>query len=123
MRTSSRLAGPRGPKGRSVTIREALADRQLFGVSAPFRDLSSWRRWLVFLRADYGLPMTEEDLAIFHEHTGRMTPLTGGCPEAVVGRQSGKTRIAATIAAFEAMTAAADADRTLRAVSPPLRAR
>lgn len=49
-------------------------------------------RWDVFLKAVEGLPMTEPELAIFREHTGRQVPREGGYPEAVaiVGRQGGK---------------------------------
>lgn len=97
-----------------MTILDMLRDPALFGALAPFRDLTTWRRWLVFLRGVYGLRLDDEDLAIFREHTGRTAPRPGGYPEAVavVGRQSGKTRIAATIAAFEAATAQGEADRT-----------
>ena len=57
-----------------------------------------------------------EALRIFREHTGRTRydPPAGGYREAaaVVGRQSGKTRTAAMIVAFEAMTAPPEPDGT-----------
>ncbi|HYN08040.1 MAG TPA: hypothetical protein VES67_11670 [Vicinamibacterales bacterium] len=100
----------------SLTIVEALRDRSLFGALPAFADLSSWGAWLVFLKATYGLPLDEAEVKVFCQHTGRSAyePPAGGWREvvAVVGRQSGKTRIAATIAAFEAMTAPAEADGT-----------
>jgi len=81
-----------------------------------FKDLATWRAWLVFLRAAYGLPLSDDDRACFQRHTGRTEyrPPPGGWPEVVcvVGRQSGKTRIAATVAAFEAATAAQESDGT-----------
>jgi hypothetical protein len=84
----------------------ALADPELLGALPAFRDLSTWRPWLAFLRAVYGLAMDDEDLARFRKHTGRSAPRAGGYPEAVVitGRQSGKSAIAATVCAFEAAT-------------------
>ncbi len=99
-----------------MTIIDALADRHLLGALSVFKDLTTWRAWLVFLRAAYGLPLHADDRAIFRRHTGRTAygPPPGGWPEVacVVGRQSGKTRIAATVAAFEAATAAQEADGT-----------
>jgi len=99
-----------------MTIVEALADRHLFGALSVFKDLATWRAWLVFLRVAYGLPLTADDRATFQRHTGRTEyrPPPGGWPEVVcvVGRQSGKTRIAATVAAFEAATAAQESDGT-----------
>jgi hypothetical protein len=40
-----------------MTIIEALHDAQLFGALPAFRDLTSWRPWLAFLRAVYGLAL------------------------------------------------------------------
>ena len=89
-----------------MTIIEALQDRDLFGGLRPFRDLSSWSRWLVFLQALYGLPLDAAELRTFQEFTGRTLPRPGGYPEAaaIVGRQSGKSLIAATITTFAATT-------------------
>jgi hypothetical protein len=118
MSRSSRIRPP-------LTIVEALRDAQLFGGLPAFRDLTTWRAWLVFLAAVYGLELSTlrpvglpEDAAlrIFQEHTGRSTydPPAGGYPEnvCIVGRQSGKTRIAGTIAGFESMTATPELDGT-----------
>lgn len=100
----------------AFSILDALEDRQLFGALPAFRDLSTWRAWLVFLRAVYGLPLEGDDLGMFRRHTGRTLydPPPGGFPEVVciVGRQSGKTRIAATVTAFEAVLAEREPDRT-----------
>ena len=41
----------------ALTIVDALEDRALFGGLPAFRDLTSWRPWLAFLKAVYGLPM------------------------------------------------------------------
>ena len=99
-----------------MTIIEALADGRLFGGLPAFADLRTWDRWLVFLRACYGLPLDAEQTQTFRQHTGRSryTPPPGGWPEvvAIVGRQSGKTRIAGTIAGFEAVCTEREADGT-----------
>ena len=100
----------------SLTIVDALSDPTLFGGLPAFRDLTSWGAWLVFLKASYGLPLDDAEQEVFRLHTGRFTyePPTGGWREVVcvVGRQSGKTRIAALVAAFEAMTAPREGDGT-----------
>ena len=100
---SRRTAAP------ALTIVEALGDPHLLGGLAAFRDLASWARWLVFLKALLGLALDPDEVAIFRHHTGRTryTPLPGGYQTvvAVVVRQSGKTQIAAALAAWEAMMA------------------
>ncbi len=89
-----------------MTIIEALADPHLLGGLPQFADLTSWSRWIVFLKAVDGLPMSDEERATFRVHTGRTAPRPGGYPEAVaiVGVQSGKSQIAAAMAAFAAIT-------------------
>ncbi len=98
-----------------MNMLDALADRALFGSLPAFADLSTWRPWLAFLRAFYGLPMDDEDLELFRRHTGREAPREGGYPEAavVVGRQSGKTRFAALVGIYEAARAVMAGERGL----------
>jgi hypothetical protein len=90
-----------------MNIIESLSDKNLFGGLPAFFDLSTWRPWLVFLSAIYGLPLSSEDQQIFFHHTSRTVyaPAPGGFPEAVacIGRQSGKTRNAGTILGYEAI--------------------
>lgn len=97
-----------------MTIVDALGDRNLLGALPAFQNLTTWATWLVLLRAAYGLPLTGDEQLCFRRHTGRSEyrPPRGGWPEVVcvVGRQSGKTRIAATVAAFEAATAETETD-------------
>jgi hypothetical protein len=95
------------------SIDETLRDRRLLGAVPMFRDLSTWRPWLAFLRAFFGLAMDEHDLALFRKHTGREAPRAGGYPEAVaiVGRQSGKTAIAAACGVYAAAVAAESGQR------------
>ncbi|HEX2253146.1 MAG TPA: hypothetical protein VHQ65_07760 [Thermoanaerobaculia bacterium] len=96
-----------------MNILHALEDPALFGSLPAFRDLDTWRPWLVFLRAVYGLPLDAGDLELFRQHTGRREPRAGGYPEAalVVGRQSGKSRVAALVGVFEAARALAAGER------------
>jgi hypothetical protein len=64
-----------------------------------------WSKWHAFLRAVFGLEMTETDFAVYFECTGRTEPLTGRVSEvfAIVGRRGGKTRIMALIACWLAL--------------------
>jgi hypothetical protein len=50
-----------------VNIVDALRDQNLFGALSAFRHLDTWRTWLVFLRAAYGLPLSEHDRALFYQ--------------------------------------------------------
>jgi hypothetical protein len=90
----------------NVTINDALADPRLLGGLPQFANLTSWARWIVFLKAIDGLPVSDDERAVFRAHTGRVEPRPGGYPEAVaiVGVQSGKSQIAAAMAAFAAIT-------------------
>src|SRR5688572_10536814 len=97
-----------------MNILEAIRDRNLFGALACFRDLTTWRAWVVFLSALYGLPLDAAGVEMFKRHTGRTTyaPPAGGWREVVciTGRQSGKTRIAATVTGYEAAVAEREED-------------
>ena len=99
-----------------MTIIEALRDERLFGALPAFRKLDSWSGWIVFLKATYGLPMSASEQAVFSRHTGRTvyTPPRGGWAEVacIVGRQSGKSRVASLIAGFEAVRAKRERDGT-----------
>jgi len=83
-----------------MTLLEAVRDPALF---APFfRDHTSWRAWKAFLAALFGLPLTDEQLATYRQHTGREHPPKTQVPEAwlIVGRRGGKSRIAALVAVY-----------------------
>ena len=90
-----------------MNIIGALDDAQIFGSASPFRaGAKSWASWRTALKSIYGLPLDRAELEEFKAHTGLPSydPPPGGWKEfvAVVGRQAGKTRIGATIAAYEA---------------------
>ncbi|MBI4605859.1 MAG: hypothetical protein HY721_28165 [Planctomycetes bacterium] len=101
----------------SLSLLDALGDQRLFGAHPAFRDLESWSAWLVFLAAVYGLPLAPAEIEVFRRHAGRAAyaPPPGGWREvvAIVGRQSGKSRIAALIASFEAALSPREPDGTL----------
>ncbi len=101
---------------RPPTIIEALQDKRLLGGLPGFTNLASWQPWLTFLSALYGLPLSAEEQRRFCKHTGRTryAPPEGGYKEAAVitGVQSGKSRIASTIAAYEGLTATREMDGT-----------
>jgi hypothetical protein len=88
-----------------MNLETSLRDRRLLGGLACFRDLGTFRAWLVFVRAVEGLPLSDEEHKVFQRHTGRQASRLGGYPEAVavVGVQSGKSRIAAAFASHAAL--------------------
>jgi hypothetical protein len=87
----------------AVTILDACTDSALF---APwFRDRKTWTAWFTFLRALFGLPMTDDDLALYARCTGRSGRPTGGVHEAflICGRRAGKSFVLALVAVFLAV--------------------
>jgi hypothetical protein len=84
----------------AVSILDAIGDPELFG--RWFRTSETWQSWFAFLRALFGLPMCEADVATFRACTGRQASAEAGYREAwlVVGRRGGKSLVLATVAAF-----------------------
>jgi hypothetical protein len=84
----------------SISIIEACEDPEIFG--SWFKDKLTWVAWFAFLKVMFGLCLTDAELAIFKQCTGRTAPRAGGYLEAtlVVGRRGGKSLILALIAAF-----------------------
>jgi hypothetical protein len=93
-----------------VNILHAVADPKLFG--AAFRG-ESWAAWRAALAALFALPMSDEDLKVYHECTGRKRAPTGPAREAwlVCGRRGGKSRIAALVAVYLAASFSANRER------------
>jgi hypothetical protein len=79
-------------------IDRSLLDPNLLG--AALGDPASWAKWLSVLRAAFALPMSNDDRASFAAIAGDRAPPARPVRElwAVVGRRSGKTRMAAAIA-------------------------
>lgn len=86
--------------GVRMTIIETMLDPNLF--RPLFKHLDTWRAWFVVLKAIFALPMTEEELGLFRQLTGRTTPPPEQVQECwfVVGRRGGKSFIVALIAVF-----------------------
>jgi hypothetical protein len=84
----------------SITILDACRDRELFG--RWFRNAETWRSWFVFLKALFGLAMTEDEHAVYTRCTNREVPPAGGTRESwlICGRRAGKSFILALIAVF-----------------------
>jgi hypothetical protein len=86
--------------GPAIPILDAVRDARLFG--SAFRDLSTWRAWLTFLAALFGLPLSEDEAEVYRACTGRSALPDSPFAEAwlVCGRRSGKSFIMALIAVF-----------------------
>lgn len=90
-----------------MNVIQAIADRQLF---RPFvgDDLTSWNRWGTALRVLYGLPVkSKRGRELVKRATGREadTMPKDGFNSAIFlcGRRSGKSKISALVACFEAI--------------------
>lgn len=86
-----------------MNIVEAISDKNLFG--GIFKDLTTWRMWVICLKAIFALPLDEEELALFRQCTGRERPPQKPFKEVylVVGRRGGKSFIVALIACYLAL--------------------
>jgi hypothetical protein len=80
-------------------ILRALDHSKLF--AKHFRG-TNWKRWRVFLKGLFALPMDEIERVIYRAHTGRQKPPAAPFREAwvIAGRRAGKSRIAALIAVY-----------------------
>jgi hypothetical protein len=86
-----------------TTIAQALSDRRLLG--AGLGDASTWRTWLVALKAAFALPLDVAELEIFHTIAGNRAPPSKRVREVwfVVGRGGGKSRVAAALGDYLAL--------------------
>ena len=83
-----------------LSILDAVADDKLF---APwFKDRATWNAWSALLAALFGLPLTDEQLAIYRKCTGRDSPPTEPANEGwlICGRRAGKSFVLALIAVY-----------------------
>jgi len=87
----------------NINIIEAIRDRNLFG--SLFKNLETWRNWIIVLKAIFALPMTEEEFGKFCYFTGRSLHPENPFREVylICGRRSGKSFITAIIAVFLAI--------------------
>ena len=86
-----------------MDIIEAIYNEKLF--KPVFKNLETWRSHLVLLKALFGLPMDDKDLALYQRCTGRKKPPKKGFKEfwGICGRRGGKSFIAAVVAVFLAL--------------------
>ncbi|MER8654409.1 hypothetical protein [Mesorhizobium sp. M0847] len=86
----------------AIPIDKALLDAGLLG--AALGEPATWAPWIAVLRAAFALPMTEADLATFNQVAGGREVPESRVRElwAIVGRRSGKSRMAAAVAAYMA---------------------
>lgn len=91
---------PKRPKHPIHNIIDAMRAPDAWG--RYFVPEHSWRSWETVLRAFFGLPPEQGDLALYQRHTGRSEWPTEPCTELwlVCGRRAGKSRIVAAIAAY-----------------------
>jgi len=84
----------------SISIDAALADPKLLG--AALGETHSWQGWFTILRAAFGLLPFGEEAAFFASVAGERKPPTKRVREGwfIVGRRSGKSRMAAAIASY-----------------------
>src|SRR5262249_37852663 len=82
-----------------MNVLEAFADPNLFG---PHFRGATWKPGFTLLAALFGLPLSQEALAIYRRHTGRTLAPTRPVREAwiIAGRKSGKSRLAAALAVY-----------------------
>lgn len=82
-----------------MNILQAIADSNLF---ARWFARGDWTAWMAYLAALFGLPMTDEQLAIYRKHTGRTEPPSEAFAEAwlVIGRRGGKSFVMAIVAIY-----------------------
>jgi hypothetical protein len=82
-----------------MNIVEAIGHEHLFG---PFFTNPSWRPWFSVLRTMFGLPLDDDDRALFNQCTGRSTAPNAPFKEnwLCIGRRGGKSFIMALIAVY-----------------------
>ncbi len=92
-----------------MNIIEAIRDPNLFRpfLAEDHESLDSWENWFTALRCLYGLRLRPDELPLIGECTGNDIRKSNGFSTAlwVVGRRSGKTRLAALVGSYEATLA------------------
>ncbi len=83
-----------------MDIIQAINDSSLF--KSLFRNLETWKAWICALRVIFGLPLSDEELALYQRCSGRQNPPTKSFKEIylIVGRRGGKSFIVSIIAVF-----------------------
>ncbi|MER9816490.1 terminase [Mesorhizobium sp. M0129] len=84
----------------NITIDKALRDPKLLG--AALGPSTTWDVWIAILRAAYGLDLSPDELTAFNAVAGGRAPPIKRVRElwCIIGRRSGKSRVAAALADF-----------------------
>jgi hypothetical protein len=84
----------------TTTILRAIWDPKLFGPW--FKNPDGWAAWHAFLLALFALPLSESDLAIYQQCTGRTEAPSKPATEGwlICGRRAGKSFMLALIATY-----------------------
>jgi hypothetical protein len=84
----------------NVKIIEAIMTPRLFGGLAPFKDLSTWKNWLIFFKVIDGLKLTAAEFRRFQKFTAREKRTAYRFREIflICGRRAGKSWAAAVVA-------------------------
>ncbi|MGY4176776.1 hypothetical protein ACVIHH_002067 [Bradyrhizobium sp. USDA 4518] len=87
-------------QSQDYTLLDAIADPNVFARFFP--DTESWIAWRAFIAAAFGLPMSDEEVGLYRQCTGRTDPPTEQARECVlvIGRRGGKSRVLALIAVW-----------------------
>jgi len=84
-----------------MNIIEAIEDPRFF--RPLFRDISTWRGWIVFLKSVFGIPISDAvELGVYESCTGLSSPKNIRAREVycIAGRRSGKSWISSIIAVY-----------------------
>jgi hypothetical protein len=83
-----------------MDIIEVMHDERLF--KPVFRDLETWKSWVVFFKSIFALEMTGEEFELFKRTTGRHTSPTTQAREVfcISGRRSGKSFASALLGVY-----------------------
>ena len=86
-----------------MDIIEAITSDKLF--KPVFKDLDTWGGWITLLRVFFGLSLSDADLTLYKDCTGRETAPGGEFKElwAIVGRRGGKSFMAAVMGVYLAL--------------------
>lgn len=83
-----------------MNLLQAIDDPHLFGPW--FRHRETWAAWRVFIAALFGHGMTDDEIAVFRQCTGREHPPADPAKEGwlIIGRRGGKSFVLALLAVF-----------------------
>src|SRR5690606_5644785 len=92
---------------------DGLKDPALFG--AALGPYGTWATWFACLNAAYGVALSPDELKAFKEVAGNREPPSSPVREfwAIVGRRSGKSRVAGGVSSYAGVLAAESPDNGL----------